>query len=91
MSVHFPIVKVGYADRMTYCGMVPNEVADSIEFQLTSLCGIEVLASSFDTTSTTAYFDNNLHNKGDGKCNDPSICWDFTVFKDINFASLNSI
>ena len=24
-------------------------------------------------TSTTAYFDNNLCNKGDEKCNDPSI------------------
>ena len=33
------------------------------------------------STSTTAYFDNNLCNKGDGKCNDPSICWDFTVFR----------
>ena len=34
---------------MTHCGMVPNGVTDSIEFQLTSLCGIEVLACSFDT------------------------------------------
>ena len=25
-------------------------------------------------TSTTVYFDNNLCNKGDGKCNDPAIC-----------------
>ena len=41
-------------------------------------------------TSTTVYFDNNLCNKGDGKCNDPPICWGFTVFKGINFASLNS-
>ena len=41
--------------------------------------------------STTAYFDNNLCNKGDGKCNDLSICWDFIVFKGINFASLDSI
>ena len=32
-----------------------------------------------------AYFGNNLCNKGDGKCNDISICWDFTVFKGINF------
>ena len=54
--------------------MVPNGVADSIKFQLTSLCRIEVLACSFDTDLTTAYFDNNLCNKGDGKCNDPSIC-----------------
>ena len=49
MSAHFPIVKLGYADRMTHCGMVPNGVADSIEFQFTSLRGIEVLACSFDT------------------------------------------
>ena len=28
-----------------------------------------------------AYFDNILCNEGDGKCNDPSICWDFTVSK----------
>ena len=49
MSVHFPVVKLGYADRMTHCGMVPNGVADSIEFQFTSLRGIEVLACSFDT------------------------------------------
>ena len=49
MSVHFPVVKLGYADRMTHCGMVPNAVADSIEFQFTSLRGIEVLACSFDT------------------------------------------
>ena len=49
MSVHFPIVKLGYVDRMTHCGMVPNRVTDSIEFQLTSLCGIEALACSFDT------------------------------------------
>ena len=37
MSVHFPVVKLGYVDRMTHCGMVPNGVADSIEFQFTSL------------------------------------------------------
>ena len=49
MSAHVLIVKVGYVDWMTHCGMVPNGVADSIEFQLTSLFGIEVLASSFDT------------------------------------------
>ena len=49
MSAHFPIVKLGYADRMTHCGMVPNGVVDSIEFQLTSLREIEVLACSFDT------------------------------------------
>ena len=47
-SAHFPVVKLGYADRMTHCGMVPNGVANSIEFQLTSLRGIEVLACSFD-------------------------------------------
>ena len=49
MSTHFPVVKLGYADRMTHCGIAPNGVADLIEFQLTSLHGIEVLASSFDT------------------------------------------
>ena len=69
VSAHFPVVKLGYADRMTHCGMVPNGVADSIEFQLTSLRGIEVLACSF----AKAYFDNNLCNKDDGKCNDSSI------------------
>ena len=47
MSAHFPVVKLGYADRMTHCGMVPNGVVDSIEFQLTLLRGIEVLACSF--------------------------------------------
>ena len=69
VSAHFPVVKLGYADRMTHCGMVPNGVADSIKFQLTSLRGIEVLACSF----AKAYFDNNLCNKDDGKCNDSSI------------------
>ena len=49
MSEHFPIVKLGYSDRMTHCGMIPNGVTNSIEFQFTSLCGIEVLAFSFDT------------------------------------------
>ena len=49
MSAHFPVVKLGYADRMTHCGMVPNGVANSIEFQLTSLREIEVLGCSFDT------------------------------------------
>ena len=48
MSAHFPVVKLGYADRMTHSGMVLNGDADSIEFQLTSLRGIEVLACSFD-------------------------------------------
>ena len=49
MTAHFPIVKLGYTDWMTHCGMVPNGFADSIKFKLTSLCGIEVLACSFDT------------------------------------------
>ena len=49
MTAHFPVVKLGYTDWITHCGMVPNGVADSIEFQVTSLCGIEVLAFSFDT------------------------------------------
>ena len=56
MSVQFPIVKVGYADQMTHCGMVPNGVADSIEFQLTSLRGIEVSACSFDTNFNYSIF-----------------------------------
>ena len=37
ISAHFPGAKLGYADQMTHCGMVPNGVADLIEFQLTSL------------------------------------------------------
>ena len=49
MSVHFPVVKLGYTDQMTHCGMVLNGVADLIEFQLMSLHRIEVLAYSFDT------------------------------------------
>ena len=47
-SMHFPVVKLGYADQMTHCGMVPNRVADSIKFLLISLHEI-VLACSFDT------------------------------------------
>ena len=74
MSAHVPVVKLGYVDRMTHCGMVPNGVTDSIEFQLTSLCGIEVLPCNFDTDLTAAYFDKKFCNKGDGKFNDPSIC-----------------
>ena len=89
MSTHFPLVKLRYVDRMTHCGMVLNGVADLIEFQFTSLRGIEVLACSFDTDfKLRPIFDNNFCNKGDGKCNDSSICWDFTAFKGINFASL---
>ena len=49
MSAHFPVSKLGYVDRMTHCGMVPKGVADSIEFQLTSLCWIEGSACSFNT------------------------------------------
>ena len=49
MSAHFPIVKLGYADWMTHCGMVPNEITNSIIFQLISSCETEVLACSFDT------------------------------------------
>ena len=48
-SAHFLIVKLRYADQMTHCGMVSNGVADSIEFQFTSLRRIEVLACSSDT------------------------------------------
>ena len=74
MSAHVSVVKLGYTDWMSHCGMVPNGVRDLIEFQLTSLCRIEVLACSFDTDFNSANFDNNLCNKGDGKCHDPSIC-----------------
>ena len=56
MSVHFPVVKLGYADWMTHCGMVPNGVVDSIEFQFTSLHEIEVLAPSFDTNFNYSLF-----------------------------------
>ena len=49
MSAHFPVVKLGFADRMIHCGMVQNGVAHLIEFQLMSLRTIEVLACSFDT------------------------------------------
>ena len=56
MSAHFPVVKLGYADPMTHYGMVPNGVADSIEFQFTSLRGIEVLACSFDTDFNYSLF-----------------------------------
>ena len=91
MSVYFTIVKLRYADRMTDCDMVPNGFADSIEFQLTSLGRIEVLAYSFDTDFNYGLFWQYFSNKGDGKGNDSSICWDLTVFKGINIASLNSI
>ena len=56
MSAHFPIVKLRYADRMTCCGMVPNGITNLIEFQLTSLHGIEVLACSFDTNFNYSLF-----------------------------------
>ena len=68
-------MKLRYVDQMTHCGMVLNGVADSIEFQFTSLRGIEVLACSFDTDfKLRPIFDNNFCNKRDGKCNDNSIC-----------------
>ena len=56
MSAHFPVVKMGYADWMSHCGMVPNGVPNSIEFQLASLSGIEVLACSFDTVFNYGLF-----------------------------------
>ena len=49
MSANFPVVKLGYVDQMTHNVMIPNGVVDSIEFQLTSLHGIKVLACGFDT------------------------------------------
>ena len=49
MSAQFPVVKLGYADRMTRSGLVPNGVTDLIQLQFMSLPGIELLACSFDT------------------------------------------
>ena len=49
LNAHFPVVKLEYADWMTHCGMVPKGIADSIEFQLTSLRGIQVFVFCFDT------------------------------------------
>ena len=49
MSAHFTVVKLGYANGMTHCNMVANGAIDLIEFQLTSLLGIQVLACIFDT------------------------------------------
>ena len=56
-GVHFPVVELEDADRMTHCGMVPNGVTDSIVLQFTSLCGLEVLACSIDTDFN--YYQNN--------------------------------
>ena len=56
MSVHFSVMKLGYMDRMTHCGMVPNVIADLIEVQFMSLCGIEVLACSFDAKFSYGLF-----------------------------------
>ena len=56
MSAHVPAVKLGYADWISHCGIVLNRVADSIKLQLTSLCGIEVLACSFDTNFNYGLF-----------------------------------
>ena len=41
MNALFPLVKLGYANQMNHCGMVPKGVTDSIKFLLTSLCEIE--------------------------------------------------
>ena len=40
MSAHFPVVKLGYADGITHYGMIPDGVADSIEFQSSHYMGI---------------------------------------------------
>ena len=77
MSAHFAIVKLEYADQMTH--------------RPRHYLGLKCWHVVLIPTSTTAYFDNTLCNKGDEKCNDPSISWDFTVFKGMIFASLNSI
>ena len=75
MSAHFRVVNetgICGSDDSLWHGS--KWVADSIELQLTSLRRIDVLACSFDTGFNSAYFDDNLCNKGDGKCNDPSSC-----------------
>ena len=91
MSVHFPMVKLGTWIRWLTVAWfqmgLPIQSNSSSHHYVGLKCQHVVLIP----TSTTAYFDNNLCNKGDGKCNDPSICWDFTVFKGINFVGLNSI
>ena len=56
MSVHFLVVKMGYTDRMTHFGMVPNGVTDLIKFQLMPLHGIQVLACCFDTNFNYSLF-----------------------------------
>ena len=73
MSAHISVVKLGYADRMTHCG-VPN--GSPIRSNSSSLhyAGLKCWHVVLIPTSTTAYFDNNVCNKGDEKCNDPSIC-----------------
>ena len=57
MSAQFPVAKLGYADQMTHCGMVPKEVANLIEFQLTLLCRIEVSACIVKCPNTYALFE----------------------------------
>ena len=88
VSAHFPVVKLGYADRMTHCGMVPNGVADSIEFQLASLRGLKCQHLVLIPTSTTAYFGKILVIR---EMESVMIFQFVTVLKGINFASVNSI
>ena len=73
MNAYFPVVKLGYADQMTHCGMVPNGVADPNSSSLHYM-GFKCYHVVLILTSIMAYFDNNLCDMGDGKCNDPSIC-----------------
>ena len=47
-----PRSELGYADRMTHCGMVLNEIPDSIEFQLTLLRRTEFQLNSLCGTSS---------------------------------------
>ena len=74
MSAHFPVTKLGYAGWMTYCGMVPNGSPIRSNSSSHHYAGLKCQHLVLIPTSTTAYFDNNLCNKGDGKCNDPSVC-----------------
>ena len=84
MSAHFPVVN--WDTRIGWLTVAWFQMGSSSRYYAGLKCYHVVLIP----TSFTAYFDNNLCKKGAGKCNDPSICWDFIIFKGINFASLNS-
>ena len=86
MSAHFPVVKLGYADRMTHCGMVPNGVANLIEFQLTSLPILVWIPTSIRPILTIIYVIREMESV---------MILQFVeilqIFKGIDFVSLNSI